>query len=515
MQLQVLQQTGGLNVNTGILLTSDIAARPSVVRSGRDRELVCDEPEDQAWMGPTRDDFLDPSQEDELQRLAASQLAADGIDDMRESREDRTTVSTHAPVTLEQHNQNVSTLNPQQRAVYDMVTKHSGQVYSEALMDGGAEPPAPLRLFVSGGGGTGKSYVLSAIRDHIMLVSRNRGCMVCAPTGVAAFHVQGRTLHGALSIMVDQKERGNQKRALAPLEGEKEKDMLALWEHVHYLIIDEISMVSDTMLAKVSCRLNQLMLRLGRPVRPHSTFGTLSVIVIGDLYQLKPVMAEYAFHTKEPWGEFRLCELMANVRQSNDSSWCNLLNRIRVGDQSSKVMDFNMLKQRLTKVGSAFNVVKSPIDDTQEPWYSALHIFCKNEKCKVFNDQRTDELSKTTTVYTMKAQHAIMRGQSTGALGLNIHAVPGSWLPTSDDDCGGLTDSLRIGVGSRVMLRRNIATQDGLVNGAAGVVISLLWTAGLNIRNAKVSCRWPSWCCSTTSAWAACRTISFHLTTRI
>ena len=420
----------------------------------------------------------------ELDELAATQLMsqasefADG--EQEESPSDRIAVAPSLTTTLDQHNAAVATLNAQQRAVYDRVVEHTSRLFGSDLSGDIDSTLPPLRMFTSGGGGTGKSYVLSTIRDHIMLASRNRGCMVCAPTGVAAFHVQGRTLHGALGIPVDQKGRTP---VVAPLTGDLEQEKMALFQHVHYLIIDEISMVSDNMMAKISSRLNQIMLRLGRPVRPHTTFGGISVIAIGDLYQLKPVMDTYIFNRHSPsgmhlWGEFQLSELMANERQSNDPVWCALLNRIRVGDHEHAIEDFKLLRQRLTNAGSAYNAIASPIDDTQAPWDTALRIFCTNKLCQAYNKRKTDELSLSTPVYTISAEHAMMNGQRTGNLGVNIHAVPNSWLPTTDDDCGGLTQNLKLGIGSRVMLRRNIAITDGLVNGAAGAIVSFEWHNG-------------------------------------
>ena len=480
-QLQVLKQGGTLDMYAGIQLASDIAGRSSEMRSSADRDRVhaLAEKVDATGLGPGRDEFLDDGGRalqllEESQRLNALESP---YGDLRESFDDRVTVNPNAAVTLEQHTLNATTLNAQQRAVYDRVVQHTGALFG-ADLSGDTDPTVePLRMFISGGGGTGKSYVLSAIRDHIMRVSRNRGCMVCAPTGVAAFHVQGRTLHGAFGIPVDQKGRTP---VVAPLTGDLEQEKLALFQHVHYLVIDEISMVSDNMMAKISSRLNQIMLRLGRPIRPHTTFGGISIISIGDLYQLKPVMDTYIFNQHSPsgrqlWGEFQLSELMANERQANDPVWCALLNRIRVGDHSNAVADFRLLRQRLTVTGCAFNVVQNPIDDTQDPWATALRIFCTNKLCHAYNKRKTDELALTTAVYQITAEHAMMNGQRSGNLGVNIHTVPASWLPDSDDDCGGLTHILHLGVGSRVMLRRNIAIGDGLVNGAAGTVVSFEW----------------------------------------
>ena len=56
--------------------------------------------------------------------------------------------------------------------------------------------------------------------------------------------------------------------------------------------------------------------------------------------------------------------------------------------------------------------------------------------------------------------------------------VPASWMPESDDDCGGLSKTLELGKGSRVMLRRNISVVEGLVNGVCGTIVDFEWTNG-------------------------------------
>ena len=55
----------------------------------------------------------------------------------------------------------------------------------------------PLRMIISGTAGTGKSYLIQCLKhlltDHLC---------VAAPTGVAAFNVDGYTLHSLLSLPI-------------------------------------------------------------------------------------------------------------------------------------------------------------------------------------------------------------------------------------------------------------------------------------------------------------------------
>ena len=53
------------------------------------------------------------------------------------------------------------------------------------------------------------------------------------------------------------------------------------YKHLKVVIIDEISMVGNTTLSFIDSRLQQL-------TGTKAAFGGLSVIAVGDLYQLKP-----------------------------------------------------------------------------------------------------------------------------------------------------------------------------------------------------------------------------------
>jgi ATP-dependent exoDNAse (exonuclease V) alpha subunit len=314
-----------------------------------------------------------------------------------------------------------------------------------------------------------------------MHATRNRGCMMCAPTGVAAFNIGGRTLHSALAIPVDQKNYGSQ--LVAPLQGDQLTNLQRLFEDVEYLIIDEISMVSDAMLAKVNIRLNQIKCTQEQLDAGGMYFGNISVIVIGDFYQLQPVKANYVFDRKSVvgwhlWTMFALHDLTENVRQRGDSAWSQILNRIRTGDATDD--DMIILRSRLTRESAAPDDRARAQDDTLPPWNNALRIFSKRKQCDAYNKMKSKELMRAAgvDVHRCDAVHAIV--QAGVQQGMNSSNIPNAWIPKSDDDCGGLPSVLFLGTGSRVMLRRNIRVHEGLVNGASGMVTGFEWPDGVD-----------------------------------
>lgn len=106
-----------------------------------------------------------------------------------------------------------------------------------------AEKPNPLFLFVTGQGGTGKSFLISVINEYLLRASYHNSITVIktAPTGVAAYNIQGATLQRALCLPVTHK---NQKSDYSSLSAERPQQLRNLYQNLSTVIIDEISMVS-------------------------------------------------------------------------------------------------------------------------------------------------------------------------------------------------------------------------------------------------------------------------------
>ena len=179
-------------------------------------------------------------------------------------------------------------------------------------------------LFITGRAGTGKSTLLDYFRQ-----TTPKKVVVLAPTGVAALNVKGQTIHSFFSFRPD-------------ITPEKVKRLPALKQKLikslDALIIDEISMVRADLLDCVD-----LALRLNRGFED-LPFGGLQMILIGDLYQLPPVVtpreqAVFSGHYESPYffsanvfrdKNFRLEYIeLDKVFRQKDQSFLELLNAIR------------------------------------------------------------------------------------------------------------------------------------------------------------------------------------------
>ncbi|KAH7931397.1 hypothetical protein BV22DRAFT_980370, partial [Leucogyrophana mollusca] len=103
--------------------------------------------------------------------------------------------------------------------------------------------PDPLRMFIGGPGGTGKSRIISALKAYFERKGEARRFRLASFMGIAARNISGMTLHAALGL--SQRARGS--------SGSKtRRDLMAMWEGVDYLLIDEVSMIGCNFLVQIS-----------------------------------------------------------------------------------------------------------------------------------------------------------------------------------------------------------------------------------------------------------------------
>src|SRR5699024_5475757 len=130
-------------------------------------------------------------------------------------------------------------------------------------------------LFLTGRAGTGKSTL---IRHY--LESTERSTITVAPTGIAALNVDGYTIHRLFSFPLGVTEETVRSGRYYPGRFAK-----ALKE-LDTLIVDEASMVRADLFDALTAALE-----LHGP-RPGTPFGGVQLVLVGDLYQLPPVVTD-------------------------------------------------------------------------------------------------------------------------------------------------------------------------------------------------------------------------------
>lgn len=187
-------------------------------------------------------------------------------------------------------------------------------------------------LFITGKAGTGKTTFLRKLREQ-----SPKNMAVVAPTGVAAINAGGMTIHSLFQLPV---------RTLIPT-AQSYKQLFAeqrltqrkrnLLYHLEMLVIDEISMVRADVLDAIDTMLRRYKYRKDQP------FGGVQLVMIGDLFQLSPVVTKgededamkkyyegpYFFQAKVMKELQPIYVELDHVFRQQDQTFVNLLNEVR------------------------------------------------------------------------------------------------------------------------------------------------------------------------------------------
>ena len=98
-----------------------------------------------------------------------------------------------------------------------------------------AQPTEQLRMMVAGTAGSGKTFLIRALKQEL-----GQSCLVLAPTGVAADNIGGSTYQSKIPLPRTDIDRENIRLAK---NNPRCKGMYATFAGVRYIIIDEMSMV--------------------------------------------------------------------------------------------------------------------------------------------------------------------------------------------------------------------------------------------------------------------------------
>ena len=316
-----------------------------------------------------------------------------------------------------------------------------------AAVDGGE----PLRLFVNGTAGSGKSYLINCLRKTMTERYSSQAIEVCAPTGTAAFNISGKTIHSAFSLPVPLPMSTDLKPLSAP-------SLLQLQERlgsVRLIIIDEMSMIGRCMLRCIDLRL--------REVNPHSNaaFGGLNIVLLGDFGQLPPVMDKVMFDKenkgsqlskagRETFLSFSKAVILTRVeRVQGDSDeqtyFRDMLLRFRNGTVTQQ--DGEILATRLHARLS---------EDERLSFDAAPFLVVTKQDEMEFNLCKLQE--NPNPLFMFNAVHN-----------------PSSAGKATPEDAMGLQACVSLKINAKVMLRSNLWVAAGLTNGSIGTVHGFLF----------------------------------------
>jgi len=297
-------------------------------------------------------------------------------------------------------------------------------------------------IFLTGGAGTGKSFLLSTYISYCKRHSKS--CLVCAPTAIAALQLEGTTIHSAFGLPPTVLNYSDTDVAYTPSKDVQSADVI---------IVDEISMcridLFDTICAIISKADEEYPRKAAR-----------QLICSGDFYQLPPVITRedrpaldaiypktdnhqgsgvgdgYAFQATR-WKSREFANIfLKEVKRQSDDSFIHCLNQVRVGDASCIPFIYE-------------NMSKSKLDD-------GITLFPTVKAADKFNEAKLEAL-ENSSLKTFAADNQC------GKIGTKFSAP----------------ESLSLKVGAKVMALVNDPA-DRFFNGSLGTVLQLPETEDLN-----------------------------------
>ena len=181
-------------------------------------------------------------------------------------------------------------------------------------------------LFITGRAGTGKTTFLRKLMQD-----SEKTIVVVAPTGVASMHAGGSTIHRLFQLPFGVIPPGGALRKMRRMRAEK----VEILRRMDQLVIDEISMVRPDVLDGID--------EVLRHYRQNQTpFGGVQLIMIGDLYQLPPVLTnderadfEHHYSSRYFFGSIalqrvqHLCVELTHVYRQEQGPFLDILNAVR------------------------------------------------------------------------------------------------------------------------------------------------------------------------------------------
>ena len=204
-------------------------------------------------------------------------------------------------------------------------------------------------LFLTGKAGTGKSTFLRYIAAHT-----KKKHIILAPTGIAAINAGGSTLHSFFKIpfhpLLPNDSMFSVRNIRNTLKYNSEK--IKIIREVELIIIDEISMVRADIIDFIDKVLRVYCRNMREP------FGGKQLLLVGDIYQLEPVVREddrrllnpfyrsSFFFDAKIFQQFQLVSIeLTKVYRQSDPVFISILDHIRTSQAQTK--DLQLLNQRV------------------------------------------------------------------------------------------------------------------------------------------------------------------------
>lgn len=297
-------------------------------------------------------------------------------------------------------------------------------------------------IFLTGKAGTGKTTLLKYIKTKT-----HKRIAVIAPTGVAAINAGGSTIHsffqfnfGAFIPVTNTKNEVDISKSFKNNFNYR-RQKLAIIKNLELLVIDEVSMVRADMMDQIDVTLRNIRKNF------KESFGGIQVLLIGDMFQLPPVVKNdefdslkkiyesfYFFNSKVIQSHFPIYIELNKIYRQKEQQFVDILNAVRTNTVSNEILN------ELNKKFDA-NILKSEFE-------KCITLTTHNTKADKINEEALKSLN--TKEFKFKAK---IKGL------FNESAYP-------------VDEELKLKVGAKVMFLKN-NTEKNYYNGKIGYVTSV------------------------------------------
>ena len=326
-------------------------------------------------------------------------------------------------------------------------------------------------LFLTGKAGTGKSTFLRYVAAHT-----KKKHIILAPTGIAAINAGGSTLHSFFKIpfhpLVPNDIRYTVRHLRDTLKYNAEK--IKIIKSLELIIIDEVSMVRADIIDFIDKVLRVYCHRMREP------FGGKQLLLVGDVYQLEPVVKEEDRQLLSPFYHsafffeahvFQQLQLVSielrKVYRQSDPTFLHILDHIR----SAQVTDTDLQRLNL-QVESANAASSKPTTDTtseardsQQPAASTPSDNDDEKKGAIQRNELSITLStrRDTVDFINDQKLSQLPGNPAVFMGMIEGEFPLNSLPTPQE--------LHLKLGAQVLFVKN-DREHRWVNGTLGTIIA-------------------------------------------
>ncbi|WP_027456150.1 ATP-dependent DNA helicase [Xylanibacter brevis] len=295
-------------------------------------------------------------------------------------------------------------------------------------------------LFLTGKAGTGKSTFLRYVAKHT-----KKKNVILAPTGIAAINAGGSTLHSFFKLpfhpLLPNDTRYDRRHIKETLKYTSEQRKLI--REIELIIIDEISMVRADIIDFID-----KVLRIY--TRNNDPFGGKQLLLVGDIYQLEPVLKEeerqlmypfypsaYFFNAKV-WQNIQLVSIeLIKVYRQKDSNFIAMLDRIRQNQTTRQ--DLAALNER---------VKYAEEENTAQEHRLSITLATRRDTVDYINEQHLSKLEGLPSVF-----YGNIKGD-----------FPESSLPTPME--------LQLKLGAQIIFIKN-DKEKRWVNGTLGIITGI------------------------------------------